>query len=290
MTPSPRTAPTTSTTLRFRTAGVRVELTGLDGELLALLGDAGSGMLSDGEDSDGPAPLRLAVTIDAGGRRRLHGAVLDDEPRVAAASLLSAVDRVALAATHCLTIHAAAVAGPTGAAVIPGVSGSGKSTLAGASMQAGLRLVSDEAACIDPEDLRLRPHARPLGLSADSRSLLGLASGAAGPDEVAVAPALLGGCVPGHARVGIALVVVAERRPGALPRLVPATSADGVAALLGACLNTGATGAWRAEDAWRLVARMMGRLPVARLRYDRPQDGADLLLDRLTRPASTPAP
>lgn len=299
--------------VRFATAGVRVDLvledTGAGGGtpgsdaawtgLVALVRDVGAGMLADDEaPGDRSTPRHtLVVSRDADARLVFGGSALDRDPRVAAATLLAAVDRVALAHTPCLAVHAAAVAGAVGAAVVPGVSGSGKSTLAGACMRRGLRLVSDEAACLDRLDLALRPHPRPLGLSAHSRRLLSVgdigadAGGAPQPDrhddERATAPGALGRWVPTQEHCPVALVVLARREPGVLARLVPASRSDGLAALLGSCLNTGTGAGWRPGDAWHLLGRLVQSVSVVALTYDRPQDGAALLADELSaRPAT----
>ncbi len=277
--------------LRFWTAGVGVDVDGVDDWLAAELRIAGSGMLPSAEDRRaGGAQCLLTIDSPREGASRFGGRDLDRDPRVAAASILTAVDRAALAATRCLTIHAAALEGAVGAAVVPGPSGMGKSTLAGAAMRSGLRLLSDEAACLDPDDLRLRPHARPLGLSPTSRGLLGVDGGPAdSAQEWAVAPGLLGRCAPSTASCPVALVVLAERVDGPA-HWAPASRADGATALLASCLNTGPGAAWSPEEAWLLVTRLMPGVTVARLRYDSPHDAAQLLLQRLSSSAETPLP
>ncbi|MDQ6716131.1 MAG: hypothetical protein M3Z83_08480 [Actinomycetota bacterium] len=277
--------------LRFWTAGVGVDVDGVDDWLANELRIAGSGMLPTAESRPSGEPQCL-LTIDSSkeGVSRFGGRDLDRDPQVAAATILTAVDRAALAATRCLTIHAAALEGAAGAAVVPGPSGMGKSTLAGAAMQSGLRLLSDEAACLDPDDLGVRPHARPLGLSPTSRALLGVD----GPptesaQEWAVAPGLLGRCAPPSGSSPVALVVLAER-VGGPAHWAPASRADGATALLASCLNTGPAAAWSPEEAWVLVTRLMPGVTVARLRYDSPHDAAQLLLRRLSGSAETPAP
>lgn len=241
------------------------------------------------------ADWSLSVARGPDGSPGLDGVPLPPAPEFAAAAILASVDRAVLSSTRCLAIHAAAVAGARGAAVIPGASGAGKSTLAAACMQLGLRLMSDEAACVDASSGLLVPHARPLGLSGHSRGLLGLHLGGGSPDEeLATAPALLGGCVPADETVPVALVVLTDRRSDAAPGLLRGSQADGLAALLGGCLNAGAGARWSPESAWLVLGRLIRSVHVARLTYDAPQDGARLLAEALSpgqgpRPSAEPA-
>lgn len=268
------------TTLRFRSAGTRIDLDGIDGGLADLLRSVGGPMLSDDD-----LPADRAVRLSPG---RLPGPAAGEVVgsvglNRAAAWALATIDRALLAASPCLHIHAAAVAGRVGAAVVPGVSGAGKSTLAGAAMQTGLRLVSDEAACVDPLADVLWPHPRPLGLSRHSRQLLGLPDPSAGAsdEEYATAPGLLGACAATDTPVPARLVVLGVRAAGQEPALVPLDPGQGLAALLGNCLNTGTSSAWTAEAAWRRLVRLAQSVSMVRLTYDRPQDGARLLRQAL---------
>ncbi|MGB8382006.1 MAG: hypothetical protein WCG47_12345 [Dermatophilaceae bacterium] len=237
--------------------------------------------------TDDPAPAEhvIAVSRSACGTVVLDGVPLSPEPDLAAAVLIAAIDRILLGATTCLTIHAAAMAGPRSAAIVPGVSGTGKSTLAAAAMQRGLRLVSDEAACLDPHLNVLWPHPRPLGLDQSSRTLLGLPAPTQGPvdGERATAPALLGPTVPTDQTVPVTLIVLPFRRPGcAAPGLTEISRADGLAALLGNCLNIGATAAWTPQQAWARLGALIAATQVLRMDYDTPQQGSVLLTQALT--------
>ncbi len=289
--------------LSFVGAGVRVDVLGLPPDVAALVLDVGAGMVSppgwQGSAAHTVEVVHAADRFAVDGRQLPHGSTPD---RLAAA-VLSAVDRACLAATGCLVVHAAAVAGPAGAAVVPAASGVGKSTLASAAMQAGLLLLSDEAACLRPEDGKVVPHARPLGLSADSRLLLGLDPGAdwsrlaqhaerVAPDvtsrrpevvpeddELAVAPALLGAWADGpHA---MRVVAIPHRRSGDvsvddIPR------PDGVVAMLAECLSTvGHATPWSRRDAWGLLTDVVRPARVVRVGYDRPGDAAEALRDLL---------
>ncbi len=283
------------TSLRLRSAGTRVDLTGveeLDPETFALVVEVAEPMLARPADR---SPADKEVAAAAIGPRPTAAPI---DPDRAAARVLGALDRALLASTRCLSIHAAAVAGPAGAAVIPGLSGAGKSTLAAASMQVGLRLISDEAACIDPSQEVLWAHPRPLGLSGHSRRLLGLAAPVSGPAETerATAPSLLGACVPTDRPVRPVLLVLAERTTAAkqstraeqVSRVVDASRLDGLTALLANCLNTGASGAWAPEAAWDRLTAMSSGLRVVRLRYDDPAEGGSLLAELLAEPPTEP--
>ena len=149
--------------------------------------------------------------------------------------LLAAVTRAVLARTPLLVIHAAVVAAPDGLVVIPGASGHGKTTLAAALVRRGWGYVSDEVLAVDRTTGAVTPFARPLSLSPDSWSALGLdplrcpAPGAEG----LVAPAELGSiAVPGQVRH----VLLTARRPGP-PAVAPGRPGAAVRALLASAFN-----------------------------------------------------
>jgi HprK-related kinase A len=75
--------------------------------------------------------------------------------------------------TH-LILHAAVVARDGRALLIPGQSGQGKSTLCAALAARGWRHVADEFALLDPANLRVTAHPRPISLK--NRSLEALAA------------------------------------------------------------------------------------------------------------------
>ena len=94
-----------------------------------------------------------------------------------ARTLLEAPAAVLLARRGWRALHAGAVAGPKGAAVVRGGSGAGKSTLVAAAHAAGLDVLGDESLLVsraDPDDLA--SSVRELTLREDSAALLGLLS------------------------------------------------------------------------------------------------------------------
>jgi hypothetical protein len=177
-------------------------------------------------------------------------------------------------------VHAAVVAGPAGAVVVPSASGGGKSTLAGAAMLRGLRLVSDEAACFAATG-ELLAHARPLGLDEQSRRLLGLHE-EPGRGELAVAPGLLGRTWPPDRPTRCAAVVVPHRRPDGPAASRPGTPAEGLAAVLACCLNAPAADGdrgWSRTDAWAHLSGLLRSVRVHHLDWSDPHEGADRLAE-----------
>lgn len=270
-------------TVRLYSAGVRADLVGLDllpAEVTSRVRGVLSQLAADGPSSDAAIPR---VTTRVTGPRdapHLDGARLPDDPDRAAAMVVAAVDRAVLAATPCLTVHAAVLAGRQGAAILPADSGAGKSTLAGAGQQRGLLLVSDEAACLDPDRDVLWPHPRPLGLDHHSRALLSLPAPDDGPakGERATAPSLLGAVAPVDDAVTPCAVVLPERRAWVpAPSLAAVGASEALAALLARCLNTHPDTRWDPERAWRRLVRLVRTVDCYRLVYASPQDGAETL-------------
>jgi hypothetical protein len=268
------------TALRLRSANARVDLVGSDALPAAVMSRLRGvmGQLEvNADDEDRPDRV---VHVTGDDVPRLDHRPLPEDPDLAAAALVGALDRALLAGTRCLTLHAAVVAGRRGAASVPAVSGAGKSTLAGACQQAGLLLVSDEAACLDPDRDVLWPHPRPLGLDATSRRLLRLPAPQDGPadGERATSPALLGAVAPVDRAVVPVAVVIPQRRDGSGGATVtPAGAAETLAELLAGCLNTGAGRVWTPERAWSRLTGLARTVPGSRLVYGSPQDGAQAL-------------
>ena len=258
--------------LQFHTAGVRVALDCADTALAALIADVGSSMLADGPNP--PAPVVTLV-----------GPLLDGQDiGSVAAQALSLVDRAALAHTSCLTVHAAALAGPAGCVVVPGASGVGKTTLAAAAMQCGMVLLSDEAACFSMPMGTLVPHPRPLGLSHASRVILGIAEDDDPEHEQATGPAMLGTTAPPSWQGRCVMVALPDRRPEGEATLCDVTAAEALPALLSSCLNVppqDGTGGWQPADAWRYLGELVTGVRLVRLTFDDPYAAARLLAETL---------
>lgn len=73
--------------------------------------------------------------------------------------------------THLIS-HAAVIEKDGKAVIMPGAPGSGKSTLCAGLMLSGYRLLTDELAVIDPEDLLLTSLCRPINLKNESIDLI----------------------------------------------------------------------------------------------------------------------
>lgn len=144
-----------------------------------------------------------------------------------ARTLLEAPAAVLLGRRGWQVLHAGAVVGPRGAAVVRGPSGAGKSTLVAAAHRAGLGVLGDESVFVSRRDPdALAASVRDLALREDSARLLGIFD-ATGPAftgrEVKRRVDLLNGSAPGdrHARRA-AIVLLGPREPGPA-RLVPLT-------------------------------------------------------------------
>jgi HprK-related kinase A len=72
-----------------------------------------------------------------------------------------------------LTLHAAVVEKNGLAMILPAPPGSGKSTLCAALINSGWRLLSDELAIIEPDEVMLVPNPRPVSLKNESISVIG---------------------------------------------------------------------------------------------------------------------
>ena len=257
--------------LNLLTADVRIDLTTTDDEVMAGIRDVMDAWVVDGATRP---DLTLTARHVQGGGRRAVGAAL--------AQIVSDVDHAAMAATPCLAIHAACVAGAAGAILVPGASGVGKSTLAAACMQSGMTLLSDEAACLRRDEAVVVPHARPLGLSAVSRRLLGLvvADTEADDNEVGLSPSVIGRPADARASFNVAMIALPRRARSAHAELVPVTAATALAGLLANCLNVpgqGPSASWTPGDAWRRLAALVTGVPTMALAYDDPHAAATVL-------------
>lgn len=118
--------------------------------------------------ADPDFPLRRAAICRIDGRTHAATRFLDN----ATPSLEWTVNwSIATRAHWFLIVHAAVIAGPDGAVVLPGGSGSGKSTLAAALAAGGWRLFSDEFALIDPEPEPALLHPCPRAVSLKNQSI-----------------------------------------------------------------------------------------------------------------------
>lgn len=264
-------------TLSFCTAGVRVDLVGLDGEVRELVRQVAANLIVD------PADLLADTCADSPFVRVTPREV--DVPDgcdtgQAAARWLHALHVAALAHTPTLPVHAAAVAGPSGCVVLPGPSGAGKSTLTAAAMQSGLLLVSDETACFTSPVGDVLPHPRFLKLSRSSRRLLGV-SGPADPDlEIALPPSTFGEAAAPTASFPCRFVVLPTREPGRRAALEP-LSRSGALTALSRCRLAADARLWPTERVWTYLCDLVRQVQVAELRFDDPREAADLLA-RLT--------
>ena len=125
-----------------------------------------------------PGHLDLAIHL---GSARVRGSVsstlLDDAPALAARTALEAPTAVLLGRRGWQVLHAGAVTGPRGAAVLRGGPGAGKSTLVGAAFARGLGVLADESVFVARDDPRdLSAAVRDLTFRPDSSALTGLAT------------------------------------------------------------------------------------------------------------------
>ena len=176
-----------------------------------------------------------------------------------ARTLLEAPAAVLLGRRGWQVLHAGAVVGPRGAAVLRGPSGAGKSTLVAAAHRAGLGVLGDESLFVSRRDPdALSASVRDLALRADSARLLGIfgatepaftgreakrrvdlfnGSGPADPRARRAAAVLLGPREPGPARLaplrGAAFLDafraggIPQERPGDPEAVARAWEADG---------------------------------------------------------------
>lgn len=146
-----------------------------------------------------------------------------------ARTLLEAPTAVLLGRRGWQVLHAGAVVGPRGAAVLRGPSGAGKSTLVAASRLAGLGVLGDESLFVSRTDPDvLAASVRDLALREDSARLLGILH-ATGPAfsgrEAKRRVDLFNGSAPHDRTAGRAAVVLLGRRDPGPARLTPLSGA-----------------------------------------------------------------
>ncbi|HEY5153787.1 MAG TPA: hypothetical protein VIJ47_03565, partial [Acidimicrobiales bacterium] len=271
--------------------------------LAPLLADTTTGST----DSTDSAAVRIDLVTGDDGTFRLLRAdreVVRTADRPAALShLLAELNQQAVGGTtDAVLLHAAAVRGPAGIAVLPADSESGKSTLAAALVRAGLRYLTDEAVGIDLATGAVRVYPRAIGLGSGSWPLLPEAAPPAAEvdagffadewhvDPRRLHPDALDGLTDlrrGDADTQIVLVAFPTYDPTEVTRLEPAARAPALLMLLHNAFNLaelpdgGAAGV-------AALDRLSRRAELARLISSDLDAAVELIVDRLG--ASTVAP
>ncbi len=176
------------------------------------------------------------------------------EPARALQHLLWALNQHAADGTgDAVVLHAAAVRGPAGIAVLPADSESGKSTLAAGLVRAGLDYLTDEAVGIDLRTGSVQVYPRAIGLGPGSWPLFPEAAPGAEltgagyfreewhVDPRALRPAALDG-LAGHAAAPVVVVAFPSYVPGAVAVAEPVERAPALLALLHNAFNLAQVG------------------------------------------------
>ncbi len=195
-----------------------------------------------------PTPSSVVYSLVDNGEDALdrYALCVDDETVARSASgsfvvafLLWHINRQAVDCSGTYTIvHAGAVLTDGGAIVLPGRSGSGKSTLVAGLVRAGLRYLTDEAAAIDPQALRVQPYPRPIALGSGARRVLPEVAPVLDADverryagdEWIVDPRRLGRSVPNDAATP-ALIVAQQYESSARSHIEPMRRAEALMTL-----------------------------------------------------------
>lgn len=123
-----------------------------------------------------PGCLEMRIDlVSAHARGRVSTGLLAAAPDVFVRTLLEAPVAVLLGRRGFQVLHAGAIVGPRGAAVVRGPAGAGKSTLVAAAFQAGFGVLGDESVLVcrrDPD--ALLASVRDLTIRVESAELLGL--------------------------------------------------------------------------------------------------------------------
>ena len=133
-----------------------------------------------------------------------------------------------------LVLHAAAAEHEGHALLFPAAPGSGKSTLVAGLIRAGLRYLTDDAAAVDLQSLRVRPYPKPIAIEPGSQDVLrdlepsSAPAGAGRAWQVPVS-AIRGGSVADAAPPSF--VVAPRYQAGAVTSLVPMRPAEAVMVL-----------------------------------------------------------
>ncbi|NBD96452.1 MAG: HprK-related kinase A [Gammaproteobacteria bacterium] len=217
-------------------------------------------------------PLRRAAICRIDGRRHSATRFLGN----ATPSLEWAVNwSIATRAHWFLIVHAAVVATPEGAVILPGGSGSGKSTLAAALAAGGWRLLSDEFAIIDADAEVPVLHPCPRAVSLKNRSI-GLMRDRA-PDRMLArefprtGKGTVGYFLPSAEDVARQKETIAPRlivfprwRAGSPPTLTPLGKTESFVALIRNSVNYDLLG----ETGARATTEMVRRCPAYLFEYD----------------------
>lgn len=149
-----------------------------------------------------------------------------------------------------LVVHAAAAEHRGRALLFPAPPGAGKSTLVAALVRAGLRYLTDEAAAVNPDSLKVRPYPKPIAIRAGSQPWMKDLQPAPVPGTVrrpgsdwwVSAPSIRPGAVAGA--TAPSLVIAPRYESGAATTLVTMRPAEAVVLL--------------AENSFNLVGRQDG--------------------------------
>jgi hypothetical protein len=186
--------------------------------------------------------------------------------------LLGELNRRAVEEMEYFGVHAGVVALGNRTIAFPAGSGAGKSTLVAACLRAGFGYVSDEALCLDYEEVTVVPYPKPLALSEWTFERLGGFASAWGDTlKRPVTAKMLGGSIVNHPSA-LSDLVRFERQPGP-PRLERLPGSQVVVTILEYSFNHFK----RPADAFHLATNAARRCQGWRLFYDDPLGAAELL-------------
>jgi HprK-related kinase A len=181
-----------------------------------------------------------------------------------------------------VVMHAAVVAQGDRALLLPGEPGAGKSTLcASLALIERWRLLSDELAILDPADVQLRPHPRPIGVKNRSIDIVADFPGAVvGPryhdtrkGMVAHVACPADSAADAARRATVAWVVFPRFDASASPLLEEIPRAEAFAAIAEQSFNKDAMG----EQGFAAVCRMLTPARCYRMVYRSTDEGLDMV-------------
>jgi hypothetical protein len=197
--------------------------------------------------------------------------------------------RVVMARDDLLSIHAAGVATPDGAVLLPGNAGNGKTTLCARLLQRGAAYLSDDSVALDRGG-RLLGYPKPLGFKVGTW----VEFAEAGLADLDLDPGtqLVWQVPPG--RLGATVVTVADPvavvlprfDPGAPLRVEPLSRQAGAAAILQQVQNLPAFGV---PDALEVIGQLLARVPCHAVVYGDARDAVPAVLDRVAPPTGEAA-